>query len=274
MKNLFVFFLVAIVSFKFTYSQEEIDKNPILTDKFHIDAGAFFPAKKVKFGADASSPNDLINFSDSFDFNDNEITPYLKFDWRFAKKWKLTGEFFRIINAQKAELKEDVVFEDIIFKQGTFVRAGFGFNLYRVYVGRSFSRGFKHEFGGGIGVHALNTTAFIEGEVLVNEEDFVFEKRKVSALLPLPNIGLWYYYTPNAKWTLVASVDWFAITIGEYSGGLLDIVPGIKYQVFKNIGIGLDYRYFNVYAKLDQSNWKGKFDMSFQGPMVSINANF
>jgi len=274
MKNIFVFLLLAIVCFKFTYSQEEIDKNPILTDRFHFDLGAYFPAKTIKIGADASSTDDQINLSESFDFNDNQITPYLRFDWRFAKKWKLSGEYFRIANAQKAELKEDFVFEDITFKQGSFVEVGFGFNMYRVYVGRSFSRGLKHEFGGGIGVHALNTTAFIEGEVLVNEEDFVFEKRNVSALIPLPNIGLWYYYAPNTKWTLVASVDWFAITIGEYSGGLLMINPGIKYRIFKNFGIGLDYRYFNVHANLNQSNWKGKFDMTFQGPVVSINASF
>ena len=108
----------------------------------------------------------------------------------------------------------------------------------------------------------------------INEDEFEFEKRKVNGIIPLPNIGLWYFYTPNTKWTLAAVIDWFGITIGEYSGGLLNITPGIKYQVFKNIGVGIDYRYFNVYAKVDKSSWDGNFDMTFQGPILSINANF
>ena len=72
----------------------------------------------------------------------------------------------------------------------------------------------------------------------------------------------------------MAKIDWFAITIGEYSGGLLDIIPGIKYQIFKNIGIGIDYRYFNVYANLNKPSWNGNFDMTFQGPVFSISSSF
>ena len=80
-------FLLSLQLFEFVFSQEE-DKNLILTNKFHIDAGAFFPSKTVKIGANASSPDDNIDLSESFDFNDNEITPYFKFDWRFAN-WKV-----------------------------------------------------------------------------------------------------------------------------------------------------------------------------------------
>jgi len=275
MRNVFIlFFLLIASSFQLVFSQEE-EKHSILTDRFQFDIGIFIPSKTVKIGADGSSPGDKIDFGESFQFNDNEATLFLNFDWRFSKKWNLSAEYFSVINAHKLELEEDIIWEDITFEKGTFVRGGFGFNVYRIFIGRIFSQGLKHEFGGGLGVHALNTSAFIEGEVKIEGTDnFKFERKRVSALIPLPNIGLWYYFAPTPKWAFIVRGDWFGITINEYSGGLLNIAPGIKYQVFKNIGLGIDYRYFNVYANINKDSWKGKFDMSYQGPLFTINANF
>ncbi len=275
MKKIFILFLLfCIIPSKNVFSQEEAKKHPILTDKFRFEIGLFMPSKTVKIGADGSNPEGNIDFGNSFKFNDSEITPLFSFNWRFAKKWNLSAEYFNVINAQKAELQEDIVWDDITFKKGSFVRAGFEFNLYRIFIGRSFSQGLKHEFGAGLGVHAFNNNAFIEGEIAINEEETSFERRNVKALIPLPNIGIWYYYTPSPKWALIAKVDWFSITIDKYSGGLWNISTGIKYQIFRNVGIGIDYRYFDINARVNNSNWEGNFDMSFQGPLFLIHANF
>jgi len=269
-----IYLILTLLSFNTLFSQNTNDKHPILTSKFQGVAGIYIPAKKIAISADGSAPNKDINFSEAFNFNNSEVTPFFNFNWRFSKKWKLGVEYFAIKNANKAVLKEDIVFDNITFKEGTNIRGGFGINMYRVFIGRSFSRGFKHEFGAGLGVHALNTNAFIEGDVLTSEGDISFEKRRVSALIPLPNLGFWYYYTPTPKIALVARLDWFGITVGEYSGSLWNIAPGIKYQLFKNIGLGVDYRYFLLKARVNQSDWNGNFDMSFQGPLLVLTANF
>lgn len=276
MKNQVILSFIAILFSGSLFSQEESEKHPILTDRFQAEVGLFLPSKSVRIGVDASSdtPNDEIDFDESFKLNDSEATLFLNFEWRFTKKWKLGVEYFGIKTANKAELDEDLVFDDITFKKGTNIKGGFGINMYRIYVGRSFSRGLKHEFGAGLGVHALNTNAFIEGDVLTSEGDLNFERRAVSALVPLPNIGVWYYYTPTTKLALTARLDWFGITIGEYSGGLWNIAPGIKYQIFKNVGLGIDYRYFIVNANVNKTDWNGSFDMTFNGPLFVVHANF
>jgi len=101
-----------------------------------------------------------------------------------------------------------------------------------------------------------------------------FERRNVSAVIPLPNLGVWYYYTPSTKVALIARVDWFGIKVGDYSANLWNLAPGVRYQVFKNIGLGLDYRYLLLKASVDTNNWDGDFRMTFSGPLISINANF
>jgi hypothetical protein len=278
MKNLFILFFFFVLPCPFMFSQEEnekaSEKHPILTDRFQFEAGIFFPSKNVKIGANGSSPNDNISFGETFNLNDSETTIFFKFDWHFSKKWKLSVESFSIQNAKKVDLKEDIEFEDIVFKKGSNIRGGFGLNMYRIYVGRTFSRGLKHEFGAGLGIHALNTSAFIEGDVLSSEGDLNFERRAVSALVPLPNLGAWYYYAPTSKWAFIARLDWFGITVGDYSGSLWNIAPGIKYQLFKHIGVGIDYRYFIVKANVNKTDWKGQFSMNFNGPLFVVHTNF
>lgn len=270
----YTFLYLIIIPFNILLAQKNDVKHPILKDEFLSSVGVFLPSKKVSIGVDGSTPNDKINFNSSFNLNNNEVTPFLNFAWRFAKKWKLGVEYFSIKNANKATLKEDIVFENITFKKGTNTRGGFGLNMYRVFVGRSFLRGLKYEFGAGLGIHALNTNAFIEGNILISEGDINFERRAVSASIPLPNLGLWYFYTPTTKLAFIARVDWFGLTLGKYSGILWNIAPGIKYQVFKNIGFGVDYRFFRFKANVNQSRWKGNFDMTFHGLLFVININF
>lgn len=272
----YLFLIVFIFgSIELILGQEE-EKHPLLTDKFYIEAGVFFPNKNIKLGADASSPDDEIDFAGTFDLNDNQATAFVNLEWRWNKKWRLTAETFAVNNAARAELDSTIVFDEVTFEKGTFVRGGIDFALYRIYVGRLISSGQKHSLGAGLGVHAINIGAFIEGDIKSDdlELDGSFQKRKVSALIPLPNIGAWYHWAPNNKWAFIARADWFGISIDKYSGGLWNLAPGVRYQIVKNFGLGIDYRVLLLNAKVNEENWKGKFDMGFSGPTVTLHGNF
>lgn len=271
----FILFILLLGLSSTAFSQEE-EKHPLLVDKFYIEAGAFFPSKNIKLGADASSPDDEINFGETFGLNDNQATYFVNFEWRWNKKWRLTAETFGVNNAARATLDSTYVFDDVTFEKGSFVRGGIEFSLYRVFVGRLISSGQKHSLGAGLGVHAMNVGAFIEGEIKSNDDriDGTFQKRRVSALIPLPNIGAWYHWAPNQKWAFIARADWFGITIDKYSGGLWNIAPGVRYQIIKNFGLGLDYRFLLFNARVTEDNWKGRFNMDFTGPSITLHGNF
>jgi hypothetical protein len=270
----FLFLLFFLISFApFSRAQEE-EKNPILSDPFYIELGIFVPSKNIKLGANGSSENEEIDFGKTFNFNNNQATYFFNAEWRWNKKWRLAVETFGINNAAKATLDNDIVFEDITFEKGSYVRGGVEFGVYRLFVGRIISSGPKHSLGAGLGIHAMNIGAFIEGEVKSTEGDLEFQRRRVSALVPVPNVGAWYHFAPTPKWAFVARVDWFGITIDQYSGGLWDIAPGVKYQIIKNLGVGIDYRFFFLNARVNETKWDGKFNMDFQGPLFTIHGNF
>ena len=258
----------------FTSNSQQTYENPLMGDKFYLEVGLYLPTRSVQVRADGSTPNDEIDFSETFGLDDNLSTPFFRAQWNFSRKWKTELEYFGVNTGQSATLQEDITFKDITIEQGTMARAGVEFDLYRLFFGRKLLDRPRHILGAGLGVHAMQVGAFVEGEVRSSEGDLSFEKRRVSMLLPLPNIGGWYNYALSSKWLIHARLDWFYITISDYSGGLWNIAPGIKYQIIRNLGIGVDYRFFYLTARMDVEDWSGKFKMDFSGPSFSIHGNF
>ena len=270
-KLLFVLFLI---SSTFLFAQDEIEKNPILTDKFQFEIGTFFPSKTIDIEVDGSGPNDEFEFGKAFGLEANQTTLLMGFDWRFSKKWKVAFEYFGLKNSNARTLEEDITWEDFTFEEGTNVKGRTGFNIYRVYFGRIFTQGQKHEFGGGLGVHAMNVRVSIEGDALTNQGDYSFEKNRKTITIPMPNLGLWYFYAPIPKLAFTARVDFFALSINEFSGNLWNVTPGVNYQIFKHVGIAANYRWINIGAEYETSDWDGGVDIVFQGPSISITGNF
>ena len=275
--SLFLIFLI-VISNQFVLAQAEEDtKNPILTSKFQLGVGMYIPTQKVKFGLEGNSENQIIDFDETFDFNDSQVRPQVTFDWRFAKKWVLGAEYFNANYANKTTLEKDIEAGDYTFEAGSFVKVGYKINLYRILIGRLISTGDKHELGGGIGFHVLNIGPFIEGEVNISNngesEDFKFKRVNTSLTAPLPNIALWYNYAFNQKWALSLNADWFGLKVDDMSGSLWDISPKVQYQIIDNLAVSLDYRYFKVNVNVDKEQWNGSVDLSFSGPSLTIIGN-
>jgi hypothetical protein len=171
-------------------------------------------------------------------------------------------------------LTEDVPWEDIIFREGTFVAGGVGLDVVRVFLGRKFDLAPQHELGWGIGLHYMNLDTFMEGEILINDDTNEFHRATASAAFPLPNIGAWYMYSWSPKWVLETHLDWLSASIGDYSGGLWGAEVGINYQAFKNVGFGLHYKGFILDVDIDKDDWHGKAEFDQTGPMFSVTATW
>jgi opacity protein-like surface antigen len=256
------------------------DKHPLLSNQFTFYVGVYSSTKGIRIGVNGSSENEIIDFSEKTGFNDNEITLFLNFNWRFARMWTLSSEYFSIKNGISRSVDENFEWGDQIFNAGAGIKLGLSLSMYRIMVGRTITKGQKYELGVGLGAHTLDIKTYIEGEAYLNNEntgegaEVSFERNSVNIVAPLPNIGTWFFYAPHNKWLLAARVDWFALSVGEYSGNMWNLGAGVNYQFHKNIGVGIKYRYFDFSANVDKSKWNGSFSMNFQGPLLTINANF
>lgn len=269
---------IVVMTCQFLWSQDAKPKNPILTDKFIINMGLFNSLSELKINANSTGADggvlENIDFDEQFNLDESQNTFSLTFTWRFSQHWNLSAEYFGINRESDVVLKEDIEWRDVTFKKGTGVTGGFGFALYRVFVGRVIATGHQYELGGGLGVHTVRISPFIEGNAYINDKDFEYQRNRVSSTLPLPNIGLWFIYAPTPKLSLSAKIDWFGIKIDNISGNLWDVTPTLNYLAFRNIGFSLGYKYLKFGVDVDKPRWEKGLDLQFRGPSISVFGTF
>ncbi len=256
-------------------AQDSTKVNPVLTDRFIFGARAFFPSTEFIITLDGNTENQPMDFNKVFDRTEDAVTGMFLGQWRFPKKrkWILQVEYFNLKNENKGELEEDLTWRDKIFKEGTYAEAGVELQMYRMFLGRQILGGPKYEIGGGLGLHSLTVKSYIEGEIIM-DEDTEFGKETANFMAPLPDIGFWAIYTPHPKWSFEARVDWFDVALDEFEGGLWDISPSVTYQITKHIGTSLSHHYFNVDLEVKKEKVTGIFDLTFNGPSLSVYGNF
>ena len=256
-------------------AQTEDDYHPFLSDKFNLALGGYWPKNDFTIQVDGIDPGKEIDLDEKLNLSDYVSSGFLNFRWRFGEKWSLVGQYWSTSASGKEELKEDVQWGDVTFKEGTYVKGGVGMDVARVFVGREFfTTAPKHQFGAGLGLHWMNLDTFLEGNIITENNELGFERVSASAAFPLPNIGAWYMYSWSPKWMLSAHVDWLSASIGDYSGSLWDVQAGVNWQAFKNIGFGLHVKGYSLDVDIDRSNWHGNADFDQLGPMLTVTATW
>lgn len=268
--------LIAILVFSAPlFAQSQNDVHPWLEDDFIINLGAYLPSKDFKIRVDGEIPGREIDFDEGVAVTDDDSTGALSFRWNFGEKWSLDGQYYATDDSAEAVLTEDVTWRDRVLRAGSNVGAGVKLDLARVFFGREFfTTAPHHEFGMGVGLHWLQIEAFIEGEVFVNDQSTGFQRESVSADLPLPNIGAWYWYSLSSRWLLSSHLDWFSASIDEYSGDLWNIGAGVQFQAWDNVGFGLSYQLLQVDVDIDKPSWHGNAELTQDGPFLSVNFNW
>ena len=281
MKNCALSILVILLTSSFLYAQDDEDKHPILTDEFVLEAGWFNPTDNVDFSISGTIDLDLgdinpVDFDEQLGLSGGENTFNLHFKWRFSKSnlWYMTGEYFGISPEETVTINEEIEWEGVVYPVGGIARLGYSLSLYRVFFGRVISRGQKHELSGGLGIHGVNTKAFVEGAAFIENQPVGDQRSEESIFLPLPNIGASYTWAPSHRWAFFGRVDWFGIKIDNISGGLWNVSPGVNFMITKNFGLIGSYQFINFNADIDQDDWKGGFDLSFSGPSFRLVGSF
>jgi hypothetical protein len=255
-------------------AQTADDYHPFLSDKFNLGIGLYWPKIDLTLQVDGLAPEDDIDFDEILNLSEYTSSPAINFRWRFGEKWSLFGQYWSTSSDGKEVLTEDVSWDDVIFREGTFVGGGVGLDVVRAFVGRKFDLAPQHELGVGVGLHYMNLDTYLEGEILINDGGTDFHRASASAAFPLPNIGAWYMYSWSPKWVLVTHLDWLSASIGDYSGSLWDAEIGINYQAFKNVGFGLSYKAFVLDVDVDKDDWHGKVEFNQIGPALSVTATW
>ncbi len=259
---------------------DDFDYHPVLSDNFTLSLGAFKSSEAFSVGAEGTTEE--FNRDRDIDFSkvlgvDSSSTLFNgQFRWKFGKqrKWFLAAQYFGSDASGSAVLNEDVEWQDVTFREGTNAGAGVEIDITRLFLGRSLYKNQQHDFSIGIGIHNLDLSTYIEGEIKINDETTEFQRVEANASQPLPNVGALYNYSPARKWLIHGRVDWISANISGYDGTLWNTNIGVGYQAFRHVGFDLAYQYFNLNLKVDKTDWKGGVDLRYSGPVLAINASW
>jgi hypothetical protein len=256
---------------------QDSDFHPALSDNFILGVGLFRSDNAFKLSAGVGGDiSDDIDFGDSVGVDETATLFNAQLRWKFGKKrkWSLWGQYFETDASGNATLSEDVEWEGLIFREGTFVEGGVDISIARLFLGYSIVKKPQHDFGVGAGIHNLDLGAFIGGEVRINDETTGYQRADVGASQPLPNIGTWYNFSPAKRWLLHGRVDWISANIDVYDGTMWNFNAGVNFQAWKHVGFDLSYQYFDLELSVDDGDWIGGAKMSYSGPVVSMTFNW
>jgi hypothetical protein len=114
-------------------------------------------------------------------------------------------------------------------------------------------------------------SAFIEGDVILGGGGTAFRKETVGESGPLPNLGVWYRYSPSPRWALRSRLDWLEASVGNYDGTIINASFGLNYQASDHFGIGLDYSRVELDVDVSKSAWQGGTKITYRGLYASVS---
>ena len=174
-------------------SSEVIAVHPMLDSKHQVYLGLYFPDKKVTFSAQGSVggfANDPIEFDEALGLGETETVAFFQYRWNWGKKWWTEFEYFSTDADNTLQLQQDITWQDITFKEGSFVAAGTNLDVARVFFGRKIFQRPDRELSLGAGLHWLEIGGYIEGELESSIGDSEFLRGEAKTGFPLPNFGL------------------------------------------------------------------------------------
>jgi len=253
------------------------DYHPYLSDNFTVSLGAMRSSNSFKLESDLGDDiGDEIDFDDTLDVSDHSTFFNGQVKWKFGstRKWSVAAQYFSNNAKGSTELTEDIEWDGLTFREGSFVSSGVKLSVARLFFGYSLFKNERNDFGIGAGIHNLKIKAFIEGEVLIDDDTTEFQDAQADASQILPNIGAWYGFSPAKDWLLHARADWIGASIGDYDGHMWNANIGVNWQAFEHVGFDLSWQYFNLNVNVDSDDWTGGADMTYSGPVLSVTGNW
>ena len=249
-----------------------------LDDKFWVELSAYWATVDSSVRVDkidSTRPGTVIDFESDLDLDKRSVLPALTAGARLGDKWLVGVEYYSLSRSATQGVSRELVFDDLAFPASATVSSKFSSDIYRMTVGYSFYRTEDAEVGGAIGLHLTDFSVSLRGDAQVgNNPATQSTARKREALAPLPTLGLFGNIRVAPEVILSARAEYLSLSVGDYDGRLLNAQAAATYRAFKNVGIGLAYRYVDYRIDVEKDDWQGRLKYRFRGPALFLQAGF
>jgi opacity protein-like surface antigen len=240
-------------------------------NNFWFEGQAYFPKVDSSVMVSSITDNTIgtdIDFEKDLDLDDRQTLPSFSAGARIGKSFRVVLEYYSLGRKASTTLNRNLVFDDVTYPVAGTVQSRFDTDVYRFSIGWSFARKENYEFGAALGFHGTEFLTTLEGNGTVNGVPGQFESRRHKVFAPLPTIGVYGSYQIAPHVELGGNFDWLGLKVGDYDGRLVNAEAKLSYQVMKNVGIGVGYRYVDYRLDVKKTDWVGRLKYDFKGPTV------
>jgi hypothetical protein len=257
-----------VICLPLAHAQDAVPLHPALHDRFYFAAGAFVPKTTTSAELDSSTlgAGANIDFERALGMTTQKTVPDAFFRWRISDRWRFEAEYFELNRSGDKVLTQDIQWGDQTFTVGTEVLSRFDFSDIRTSVGYSFFKTADKELGVAFGFHVASYDAALSAASVGTEV------KKILA--PLPVLSGYGQFALTETWALGGRLDRFVMSYDNYEGNVTSMALDLNYQPFRHIGFGLAYRSLFITLTATGSTQTARFQQTFQGPLLYMNASF
>jgi len=247
-----------------------------LGNRFSLGVGLFGPRLDTRIRLDSSTGvlGTMIDFESTLGMDDDDRLPLVMGYYRFAKRHRMTFEYFRLDRNGNAVSDAPIRFGDVIFPANLPLSSYFNVDVYSLAYSYSIIHDRQKELAFSFGLQFQDLETGIAGNVgpgLLAED--------TDAVAPLPTFGGSFDYAINDEWIFTSMLGVFAIEIdlgddSDFSGEIVQVNAGILWRAFENVGFALQYNYFNVDVGINDPDWMGLLKYQYRGPVLAVSGFF
>jgi opacity protein-like surface antigen len=248
-----------------------------LQDKYWIEVSAYFPSVNTDASvARQGFPGTDIDLEGDLGLNKHETLPAVYAGWRFtgSGRWVLAGEYYALDRNGSRVLTRDINFGGSTFPAQVETNSELHSDVYRVTLGYAFIKNEQAELGAAIGLHATDFKIALSGQSRIGNAIGLQNDREASDFVaPMPTLGVFGTYEPMPKVILTGRADYMSLKIGDYDGSIFNGQAAIGYRVWRNVDLGVSYRYVKYKLDVDK-RLQTHLDYRFSGPSVFVRVGF
>jgi hypothetical protein len=248
----------------------------LITAKANASLGTFLNsnALKIRLDGEAGDQGTVIDWADTFGGGEQSR---LRLDgvWRFNEKHHLRVMLTDYSTSRTRTLDRDIEWGDDYILAGSSATGKVGFSIAEV----AYEYALKHKEDMELALTAgLHYTTF-EAKLAVDLNTSVGDLQdrrggKATLDVPMPVFGARGMWRLGGDFYLDAMLQWFALSIDEYSGSLVNYRAAAIWQPKRWVGVGVGYDHFNVDVDINKKGFKGTMDWTYSGPQIFFNAGF
>jgi len=244
-------------------------------DTFTIRAGGYLLSDN-ETTVSATTPylvGAKINLEDDLGMDTKSDVFRLDGHYRFTDAHKIEFAYYAINTSGSKTISKDLNFDGATYKAGANISSYLDVDIYKINYSYSFYHNEKVELSLGAGFHIMDISTGLSGNATVNGSAESYTTDNVDVLAPLPVVGFDLDYAVTPRFHIRGSVDYFGISIDQYSGSLTDVLIAADYQAFDNFGIGIGLNVTSLDAEADD-NTKYELDQRITGALAYISYNY